>query len=61
MLVDATRPFGYGRILPGGLLRERISSLRRAAQQPDLTPATFQLAFGLKPPIEQAGVQFELW
>jgi hypothetical protein len=39
----------------------KFSSLRRAAQQPELTPATFQLAFGLKPPIEQAGVQFELW
>ena len=30
VLVDATRPFGYGHILPGGLLRERISSVRRA-------------------------------
>jgi tetraacyldisaccharide 4'-kinase len=30
VLVDATRPFGYGHILPGGLLRERISSIRRA-------------------------------
>ncbi len=28
--IDATCPFGYGRILPAGLLREPISSLRRA-------------------------------
>ena len=28
--IDATRPFGYGRVLPAGLLREPISSLRRA-------------------------------
>ncbi|HOA73783.1 MAG TPA: tetraacyldisaccharide 4'-kinase [Phycisphaerae bacterium] len=30
LLVDATRPFGYGWVLPRGLLREPISSLRRA-------------------------------
>lgn len=30
VLIDATLPFGYGHILPGGLLRERISSIRRA-------------------------------
>ncbi len=30
LLIDATRPFGYGFILPRGLLRERVSSLRRA-------------------------------
>jgi tetraacyldisaccharide 4'-kinase len=30
LLIDATRPFGYGHILPGGLLRERISAMRRA-------------------------------
>lgn len=28
--VDATRPFGYGHLLPLGLLREPVSSLRRA-------------------------------
>lgn len=28
--IDATCPFGYGRILPAGLLRERIKGLRRA-------------------------------
>jgi len=28
--IDATRPFGYDRILPAGLLREPIKSLKRA-------------------------------
>ena len=28
--IDATNPFGYGRLLPRGLLREPIKSLRRA-------------------------------
>ncbi|OHB66334.1 MAG: tetraacyldisaccharide 4'-kinase [Planctomycetes bacterium RBG_13_62_9] len=28
--IDATVPFGYGRLLPAGLLREPITSLRRA-------------------------------
>lgn len=30
VLIDATRPFGYDRLLPRGLLREPVSSLRRA-------------------------------
>ena len=30
VLIDATQPFGHGRLLPRGLLREPISSLRRA-------------------------------
>ncbi len=30
VLVDATRPFGFGWLLPRGLLREPIGSLRRA-------------------------------
>ncbi|MFQ5413264.1 MAG: tetraacyldisaccharide 4'-kinase [Phycisphaerae bacterium] len=30
VLVDATRPFGYGRLLPRGMLREPITALRRA-------------------------------
>lgn len=30
VLVDATKPFGHGHILPRGLLREPASSLRRA-------------------------------
>ncbi|MCL4109486.1 UNVERIFIED_CONTAM: hypothetical protein GTU68_024383 [Idotea baltica] len=30
VLVDATCPFGYGHLLPRGLLREPVSSLRRA-------------------------------
>lgn len=28
--IDATRPFGYGKMLPAGLLREPVSSLKRA-------------------------------
>lgn len=28
--IDATQPFGYGRVLPAGLLREPISGLQRA-------------------------------
>jgi tetraacyldisaccharide 4'-kinase len=30
VLIDATEPFGYGHLLPRGLLREPIRSLRRA-------------------------------
>ena len=30
VLVDATNPFGYGHLLPRGLLREPLSSLKRA-------------------------------
>lgn len=30
ILVDATNPFGYGHVLPRGLLREPVSGLRRA-------------------------------
>lgn len=30
VLIDATRPFGFGRILPRGLLREPVGNLRRA-------------------------------
>ncbi|MBN2593955.1 MAG: tetraacyldisaccharide 4'-kinase [Sedimentisphaerales bacterium] len=28
--IDATQPFGYGKVLPAGLLREPVSSLKRA-------------------------------
>jgi tetraacyldisaccharide 4'-kinase len=31
VLVDATNPWGYGHLLPRGLLREPVSSLKRAA------------------------------
>ena len=30
VLIDGTQPFGFGRLLPRGLLREPISSLKRA-------------------------------
>lgn len=30
VLIDATNPFGYGRLLPAGLLREPLASLKRA-------------------------------
>jgi tetraacyldisaccharide 4'-kinase len=30
VLIDATTPFGYGRLLPRGLLREPIAALKRA-------------------------------
>jgi tetraacyldisaccharide 4'-kinase len=30
VVIDASRPFGYGALLPRGLLREPISSIRRA-------------------------------
>ena len=30
VLIDATRPFGFGRVLPRGLLREPLEGLRRA-------------------------------
>jgi tetraacyldisaccharide 4'-kinase len=30
VLIDATQPFGFGRLLPRGLLREPVSSLARA-------------------------------
>lgn len=30
VLIDATRPWGYGRVFPRGLLREPMGSLRRA-------------------------------
>ncbi len=39
----------------------KFSSLRQVAQSPALSLATFQLAFGLKPSIEQPAIQFELW
>ncbi len=30
VIIDATRPFGYGKMLPAGLLREPVASLERA-------------------------------
>jgi tetraacyldisaccharide 4'-kinase len=30
VLIDATNPFGYGRVLPRGMLREPVSGVRRA-------------------------------
>ncbi len=38
----------------------KFSSLRRAAQQSDLSLTTFPLAFGLEPPIEQPATQIPL-
>ena len=31
VLIDATRPFGFGHVLPRGLLREPVAGLRRAS------------------------------
>jgi tetraacyldisaccharide 4'-kinase len=31
VLIDATNPWGYGRLLPRGLLREPVAAIRRAA------------------------------
>src|SRR5690606_20598353 len=31
VLIDATSPFGHGRVLPRGLLREPVAGLRRAS------------------------------
>lgn len=31
VLIDATNPFGFGRVLPRGLLREPVAGLRRAS------------------------------
>lgn len=30
VVIDCTAPFGYGRLLPGGLLREPLSAMKRA-------------------------------
>ena len=30
VVIDATRPFGYGKMLPAGLLREPVTALKRA-------------------------------
>ncbi len=38
----------------------KFSSLRRAAQQSDLSLAALPLAFGLEPPIEQPALQIQL-
>ena len=38
----------------------KFSSLRQVAQSSDLTLQTFQLAFGLEPPIEQPATQIQL-
>ena len=35
VLLDGTRPFGHGHLLPRGLLREPLSALRRARQGAD--------------------------
>ncbi len=32
VVIDCTNPFGYGRLLPGGLLREPLSALKRATR-----------------------------
>jgi len=47
VLIDATCPFGYDRLLPAGLLREPLSSLKRAGlvmitRTDQVTPETVQ-------------------
>jgi tetraacyldisaccharide 4'-kinase len=53
VLIDATNPWGYGRLLPRGLLREPRSSLRRA----DLVMVT---RANQVPPDELAPLQSEI-
>ncbi len=49
VLLDALEPFGLGRLLPRGLLREPVSSLRRSAlvvlTRADLAPDSTRLAY----------------
>jgi tetraacyldisaccharide 4'-kinase len=47
VVIDATCPFGYGRLLPRGLLREPIASIRRAdlaivTRMSQVEPSTIQ-------------------
>lgn len=53
VLIDATNPWGYGRLLPRGLLREPRSALRRA----DLVMVT---RADQVPPDELARMRFEI-
>lgn len=49
VLLDSLNPFGYGHMLPRGLLREPISSLQRA----DLVVVTCRIGIDIAPSIEE--------
>jgi len=68
VLIDATRPWGYGHLLPRGLLREPLSALRRAhlaiiTRVDQVSPAALQQIHEeirrVAPDLECAEVRFQ--